>query len=426
MLLANSSFSVLLAVLLHFVGAHPQSLVCTSQSQSNPIKTIYPNDVTGLLNATLAIVAIPLKTAQQILPYKILESAYRSLLPDFPKGMYPVLVQAAYDHDINFQNFQVPDFTRAGYEFPFLDLLGDGYSSFRWAPHQLITSTNVVAIEGSEAYGTDVAPAKFNPQCDAYGGGKHETYFKAKSVDSKKFITLDFAPLKHHAPTQQLLNYYHNVTNQPSFANGTTCDQQIRFFNTSVSEAPFAPVSVRGDVRSKVGPFKGERSFKGIDGIQIATAFIERNYLDCKSLKGLPEGPRDDPTQPVDPLKEALIEDCFTYQGYLHQRPGFWYVGSASFADEFTVVGRMHTCAIGFKLKNKTDLASGPWIVGNRDLYNILHTVISLDYFWYHPELQRSKGAAEGELNCLTKPPEWQLDVRVTNSDFLVRVWDAE
>lgn len=76
--------------------------VCATSSQPNPIAQQYPNAPTGTLNATLAIMPISLDQARQIIPsqYAILENAYRSLLPDFPEGMYPVIMQAGLDHDI--------------------------------------------------------------------------------------------------------------------------------------------------------------------------------------------------------------------------------------------------------------------------------------------------------------------------------------
>ena len=131
-------------------------------------------------------------------------------------------------------------------------------------------------------------PATFDPQCDAYGSHRHETYFKAKGTNTTKFMSLDFSPLKHHhVPSSQLLNYFKNVTNQPSFADGKTCDLMIRFFNTSVTEAPYAPVAVKGSVQSNIGPFTGYECFEDLRGVQVATAFIERNYLECSTLKGI-------------------------------------------------------------------------------------------------------------------------------------------
>lgn len=91
---------------------------CNSSSQPNPIAQQYPDTPTGTFNATLAIVPIPIATARQIIPpqYAILEGAYRALLPSFPEGMYPVLMQAGLDHDIQLvaMNFQLPDFQVSG------------------------------------------------------------------------------------------------------------------------------------------------------------------------------------------------------------------------------------------------------------------------------------------------------------------------
>lgn len=89
---------------------------CTTTSQPNPIAQQYADTPTGTLNTTMAIVPIPLDTARRIVPaqHAILEDAYRALMPDFPEGMYPVLVTAGLDHDIqlaalsiNVQDFQV-------------------------------------------------------------------------------------------------------------------------------------------------------------------------------------------------------------------------------------------------------------------------------------------------------------------------------
>lgn len=87
---------------------------CTTSSAPNPIAQEYPDAPTGTLNGTLAIIPIPLATARQLIPaqYNILEGAYRALLPSFPDGMYPVLLQAVLDHDIQVasMNINVPDF----------------------------------------------------------------------------------------------------------------------------------------------------------------------------------------------------------------------------------------------------------------------------------------------------------------------------
>jgi len=105
------------------VAAAPEALVseqrpmvkesCLTYDHPNPLYEMYPNNATGVLNTTLVIVPITLSEARRIIPseFKILESAYREAMPDFPEGMYPVLVQAGHDHDIRFQNYTIADFS---------------------------------------------------------------------------------------------------------------------------------------------------------------------------------------------------------------------------------------------------------------------------------------------------------------------------
>ncbi|CRK14762.1 hypothetical protein BN1723_010474 [Verticillium longisporum] len=260
---------------------------CVTHDQPNPIFQDYPNNATGVLNMTLAIIPIPLATARQIIPaqYAILESAYRSLLPSFPPDMYPVLLQAGHDHDIRFQEFTIPDFSRSGFEFPFLDLLGDGYSVFRWAPEQMITASNKAAIDGSEAYGTVVHPSTFAPQCDAYAtlpGGN--TFFKATS--NSTYMSFAYSRLPSCKAVPYPLSFFKNVTNQPIFVNGKQCDQMIRLFDTPLSKGAFAPAPVKATIEANVGPFPSATFFNGVFGFQVATPFIENNYLSCDTLKG--------------------------------------------------------------------------------------------------------------------------------------------
>jgi len=85
----------------------------TCVDQPNPIAAQYPNNATGVLNGTIAVLPISLDLARSLIPsqYRILEHAYRALLPDFPAAMYPALVQAVHDHDVQAMGFSIPDFS---------------------------------------------------------------------------------------------------------------------------------------------------------------------------------------------------------------------------------------------------------------------------------------------------------------------------
>ena len=87
--------------------------VCQTFTQPNPIASIYPNNATGVLNGTISVIPISLDLARKMIPpqYRILEHAYRHILPSFPKGMYPVVVQAVLDHDVQAFGFKIPDFS---------------------------------------------------------------------------------------------------------------------------------------------------------------------------------------------------------------------------------------------------------------------------------------------------------------------------
>lgn len=110
---------VALLVFFSFLLSHGETAavqgVCHTHDPSNPLAASFPNNSTGVLNATLAIIPIPLETARRLIPsqYRILEHAYRAVIPDFPKGMYPVLLQTAHDHDVQFRayNITIDDFS---------------------------------------------------------------------------------------------------------------------------------------------------------------------------------------------------------------------------------------------------------------------------------------------------------------------------
>ena len=79
---------------------------------------------------------------------------------------------------------------------------------------------------------------------------------------------------------------YVNVTNQPVFGNGVTCDQQIALYNTTISTGKNAPVAVQGNI-SVIAPYLPSHSnFTGVYGIKVDIAFIENNLVSCSSLKG--------------------------------------------------------------------------------------------------------------------------------------------
>ncbi|KAK7934836.1 hypothetical protein PG985_000331 [Apiospora marii] len=273
--------SIALCVMVSSALCSPLAIqdACVTQSCPNPIAQQYPNLVSGTLNGTTLIVPIPLEQARVLIPkeYTILENAYRGLLPAFPAGMYPLMVTVAADHDLQLPalNITVGDFSRSALEFPFLDILGNGYSNFRWAATMMITSTAQSAISGSQGLGLTIYPSTFEPACDPYAPQPDGSLLlQSSSSTGGKFMTVQTAPSPAMVPYP--LTFIRNVTNQPAFANTSVCDNYIRLYNTTNSAAgPHAPLPVVANVVANIDPLEGNQTWTGVYGWNYATAFIE-------------------------------------------------------------------------------------------------------------------------------------------------------
>ena len=106
------------SVIKAFLAASGFALVaysCESVDQPNPIAQDFPQEATGTLNGTMAVIPVPLKKIRKVIPsqWGILEHAYRDLLPHFPKNSYPLIMQGLHDHDIQVYaaDFHLDDFS---------------------------------------------------------------------------------------------------------------------------------------------------------------------------------------------------------------------------------------------------------------------------------------------------------------------------
>ena len=73
------------------------------------------------------------------------------------------------------------------FRFPFIDLLGDGYSTFSYIP-TLFISDNAIAVAGSEAYAETAIASTFDPPHDPYafvpGDRSGSVYFDVFKLNS--------------------------------------------------------------------------------------------------------------------------------------------------------------------------------------------------------------------------------------------------
>jgi hypothetical protein len=153
-----------------------------------------------------------------------------------------------------------------------------------------MTSDHEIALKGAGDYGTNIFPATFEPACDAYKAVPNAktprtTYFRASSVGGDESLSTLFSPTKVEAFP---LAFFKNATNQPTFADGKTCDNMIRLFDTSLSTTPNRIERIVGTVRANIHPFGREQEWREVHGLRLDSAFIENNYLDCEIFRGYP------------------------------------------------------------------------------------------------------------------------------------------
>jgi hypothetical protein len=94
--------------------------------------------------------------------------------------------------------------------YPFVDLLGDGYSSFAYEKYILLSSDSLIAQQGAVSYGQIPIPTNFTPSLDAYAfenadmvdEGSQEIFLDAYTNLSSTHpaVTTKFKPTRSIAP----------------------------------------------------------------------------------------------------------------------------------------------------------------------------------------------------------------------------------
>ena len=144
-----------------------------SESLPTPIADQYPDQLTGSLNCSYFVIPISYKEARAIIPaqYPILTNQIKQAWKDHNKHKhkhaYPLVLSVQLDHDISIFDAAIPDFNLVAFRFPFIDLLGDGRSSFTYLPTDLLSNTTL-GVSASKIYGIDAIVSNFTPFRDPY------------------------------------------------------------------------------------------------------------------------------------------------------------------------------------------------------------------------------------------------------------------
>ncbi|KAF2420527.1 hypothetical protein EJ08DRAFT_702464 [Tothia fuscella] len=287
-------------------GAQPISIAksdplheCPSiETQPNLLFTTKPDHVTGVMNGTWAVVPIEMPLARRIIPaeYKILEKSYRALMPDFPAGQYPALLQLELYHDVRMQGRPGVDFQRASLYFTFVDRLGDGYTAMAYINATRMSTDISFQVVNHFAPDHYIMASIFKPRCEAYDYGKTSAQEDFRSVEVEKYsgiwedaadFVAVFSAIAVGAKPVYPLEFWKNVTNQPVFSNNEfTCKNHIRLFNTSLSKDQFAPTYHTGSLTANEPFLPDLGTFEETQAIQLATVLADDNPVLCDTLKG--------------------------------------------------------------------------------------------------------------------------------------------
>jgi hypothetical protein len=216
---------------------------------------------------------------------------------------------------------------RASIEFPFIDLLHDGSTSFRYLPAIFLTAASGMAIQGAKAYGTQVYPAGFDPPCNAYefSSSSHHpesTYFTAKAENNTALIETLFRTNMLEKPEEFPMQFFVNATNQPIFADGLSCDMYTTFWNTTLAQGANAPVPVSGTVRARFSVFDKaldkEMIWADAVGVRVDLSFIEHGPISCEGLKGY-SGPGEQKVEMVEGMESKTAQNASFTPSYRMQ-----------------------------------------------------------------------------------------------------------
>lgn len=152
-----------------------------------------------------------------------------------------------------------------------------------------MTSTNEIGISGARDYGTEVYPATFAPECDAYAAApapapSGTTFYNAEAGDNS--VKAVFAAMKDATYSPLPMAFFRTAVNLPSFANGSMCNHQTRLFNTSLSTGSYEPKAVSGSMQVRLPMFGQQMEWNNAVGVQVDTAFIEKHLVDCEGFRG--------------------------------------------------------------------------------------------------------------------------------------------
>ncbi|KAF1817342.1 hypothetical protein P152DRAFT_478339 [Eremomyces bilateralis CBS 781.70] len=349
---------VFLATGIHAYNADRNTVYppqCQASSANGNGSVRYPNTLTATANGTVAILPMALRDIEARFNLPVLTRAIHDLLPDFPADQYPAIVNiqelswfqgkfwGLVDVNIDGSALRFEDGKLISIEFPFLDHLHDGHTSFRKKSALLVSPSQRWTLLGPWNDDLRILETDFDPSCGAYAdidGAFHvdapaQPLFRFPPPGSpmvrsmfesvfRESLPSEAVPIGFRPFADDLLRFVTNVTNQPEFGPTGECDISKHLYTTPLSAmGPGGLRIMRGNVSAgaqmvcedkepecalgggglfdgiacvagnkyddKTPDCKGLRGWEDVYGLQGAHLFVEYAPVPCKELQGYPE-----------------------------------------------------------------------------------------------------------------------------------------
>ncbi|KAM0339567.1 hypothetical protein ACHAPU_010866 [Fusarium lateritium] len=245
------------------ISATLSALVSLGSAQAGPntLARYNPANRTMSANITYCIVPINKGLVKTITGYDPLP-VDASILPSFPAGKHPLIVQSGYDNDIrmtalNLIPLQIDSLMQGSLIIPYVDVTKDGKTPIAAPVNYYIGGTNgqplqalvpSIASSVSPFEGTTIFPATFAPDVSAaksLPNGFYSTQVKpfllpntisgpgvyAEAFDILFELTSD-SPYTAHT--------FHSLINIPQLLNNGKCQRNTIYFNESFADPKMA------------------------------------------------------------------------------------------------------------------------------------------------------------------------------------------
>jgi hypothetical protein len=239
--------------------------VASAQAAPNTLARYNPANRTMSANITYCLVPIDKSLVKTITGYEPLDID-TDILPSFPDGKHPIIVQAGYDNDIrmtalNLIPLQIASLMQGSLIVPFVDVTRDGTTAIGVPVNYYIGGTNGQPLQAivpsiasgvSPFEGTTIFPATFAPDTSAaqsLPNGRYSIQVKpfllpntisgpgvyAEAFDMT-FVLTDSSPYTAHT--------FHSLLNIPQLLNTGKCQRNTVYFNESDANPKMAVAEV--------------------------------------------------------------------------------------------------------------------------------------------------------------------------------------